>query len=554
MSCEQTFPYKWYYHFSLIPACFILIVLTCYRYYKTNKWSLVLPFKYLSERNSDRMRYVLAFGSFASVISDQLVSKKLLSVDVTLSWVFTPFLTIVLAAELGFMYYPIFSCIYTKYVSLGRGLGFCYVLFHFVQKIATVSMWTCKPTIGQVADLILPKVPELICTFILLLLLIKDFMISLCYSNSTENKHEKHCVLDEENATYVQGIFRNEKKQVYTSFYEKFRWRNNPMFKYSTLLLSMSLIINVFFFQLFVQFSIAIQGLDSLAILSLAITLLGFIVYSAQLLRFIVCHRANMLQMYKGGKYCEKVKHRSPDNIIMSCLSFVGFLVGLTITGAVLYSSLFTLIGTILIPLIEDDKVDFGLLFKKGYAFVVIPLVSYVLQRATTYFVFTEPGENHNNATSSTWIHHLGIYHISLYFFFFGNLLVGLFSCLFTTVLGFIINLSSLGRLDISVFNPEYYLFVDRGHKSYLSFLQIESRFKNPSMRCFCQILLEQRDERFVHTKPILFARLSTRALNRWHLAVMLIRNRSLIKHRRQNGLTHERKTYGSYDEMKTIP
>jgi len=327
------------------------------------------------------------------------------------------------------------------------------------------------------------------------------------------------------------------------------------------LLLSMMLILFIFFFQLIIQSILLIQfQLQALKLQKFPPTLIllltfiygSFVVYIVQVLRFMVCHRENMLKMYKGGMKFNNTSKVSHHYTVIYYLSFVGYLIGFTIIGAAIYAVILIGIGSVFINLIQYGYFTTAVinqLLKTLYSVAVIPLVCLVLQHLTAYFVFTEARGNH---MSSTWIDNLGVYHIFLYFFFFGNLLVGVFTCLFSTLLGILISLSSLGRIDIAVMNPDHYLIFDRGHKAYLSYLKVESTFRNPTMRCFCQILLEQRDEKFVHTNETKFARCSTRALNRWHLAVLLIRNPSLVKYRKQE--KYFMKTTTNYnDEMKAM-
>ena len=163
-----------------------------------------------------------------------------------------------------------------------------------------------------------------------------------------------------------------------------------------------------------------------------------------------------------------------------------------------------------------------------------VSVIIFSLQFLLVKFVFSEKQGNNTNENYNYWIRNLKQYHILVYFTLFGNLIMGFCSSLLTIFLTTMIQLASLGRLDYSVLNTKYFLRVDRGYRSYLAFLKIQSMYSNPSMKCFCQILLESDSNyvgrKFQYNGP----RFSLKARNRWHLAVMLIKNESLRQYRRK--------------------
>lgn len=532
-NCQQTFSNELFYHLSIIPAISIIAVLVCYQYSKTKQWKLVLPFNDLVNVERNRLKIVLAFGTFGNDIANELVSHRMFSPGQSVTWYIQPFMTVLLAMELGLTYYPIFACIDSKYLSFSHGLGSFYILILLVQKVGFLSLWSCPPSLTAIVHVIIPGMPDVMCASVLLMLMINDFFLSIC-DTKFKNYQAYQSVVAKEAPFYVNQIFKTHKEKTYSSWFVKHIWASNPVFKYSTLLISVFLVITIFTLQLLLRLVYTYYFLDletkhrKTLLVALAFTATGVLVYFAQYLRFLVCHRGNMLKMFKEGSKHVFIKKLSRDAAIASYVHFSGFLVAFNVLGVLIFGSLCSIIGISVAQFIIALK-DAGIrntLLRGTFQLFIIPIVYLVIESLLVRRVFTEPNR------LSYWIQNIGIYHIVSYFMFFLNLLLGTVSCLFTSFIGFAINLSSLGRLDICRLDPTHYLSMDSGHQVYLSYLKIESMYKNPVMQCFCQILLEQESEIYMHTKQVNLPRVSMQALNRWHLAVMLIQNPSLCSYR----------------------
>ncbi|KXJ16741.1 Coiled-coil domain-containing protein 180 [Exaiptasia diaphana] len=136
------------------------------------------------------------------------------------------------------------------------------------------------------------------------------------------------------------------------------------------------------------------------------------------------------------------------------------------------------------------------------------------------------------------------LFDIMSYFFFFLNILVGIWSGLSRVAKGAALGLVFLCRLDRTSMMTGYRKW-DRGYMAYIGFLNVLVAFRHPVMLCFCQVLIDERKKLYSGLITSDRPRRSTRALNRWFLAVLLTRNPSLLRYRKRD-VFGSRDTYSS--------
>ena len=89
-----------------------------------------------------------------------------------------------------------------------------------------------------------------------------------------------------------------------------------------------------------------------------------------------------------------------------------------------------------------------------------------------------------------------------------------------------------MGRLDRSSF--AFFKEYDSGYCAYLGYLRLEAVYKNPTMKCFLQLLQDSQQKETPEMETT-SKMVKKRARNRWILAYTLIRNPSLINLRVQH-------------------
>jgi len=152
------------------------------------------------------------------------------------------------------------------------------------------------------------------------------------------------------------------------------------------------------------------------------------------------------------------------------------------------------------------------------------------------------------------------LFSIMSFFFFFYNILLGFISCFKRIIVGMLLGVLFLARIDRTSWMRGFQRW-DGAVVAYLGFINLLVAHSHPVMLMFCQLLInrdkhrgleetlpanqsvkqgspEENGNATVYTRHLRLPRLSQKAVNRWHIAVTLLRNPSLIKYRKQGGVT----------------
>ncbi|XP_020604285.1 stimulated by retinoic acid gene 6 protein-like isoform X2 [Orbicella faveolata] len=140
------------------------------------------------------------------------------------------------------------------------------------------------------------------------------------------------------------------------------------------------------------------------------------------------------------------------------------------------------------------------------------------------------------------------------YFFFFYNILLGLFSCTMRILKGMLLGVIFISRIDRTSLMQGFQTW-DKAFVAYLGFVTVLVAHRHPIMLVFCQLLLDRnkdyqplqerpptrpkpavylRDPSAGYRREPRLPRMSQKAFNRWFLAVTLLRNPSLVNYRCQ--------------------
>ncbi|XP_072167338.1 stimulated by retinoic acid gene 6 protein-like [Diadema setosum] len=254
--------------------------------------------------------------------------------------------------------------------------------------------------------------------------------------------------------------------------------------------------------------------------------------------------------MWKGDRSCFPAKDLSAHSVVIYCLRFSGYSMAYMHWGfLVLLVTLWMLTGT-MIALIRYQAIALFLLQKYwAYFFGIITFI--FIQHLLARCVLLK-----RNANGSLVIDNRRFFHIAMHFFFFLNLLVGLFGCIKRICKCALISVLLLGRVDRCLAPPGFERF-DQGYSAYRAFLELEVSLSHPVVVTFCHLLtqsqtkteydedvergqtesdvgndmrmglqdLETTFDRTTHTK-------ARRVRNRWFVAYTLIRNKALQSQR----------------------
>jgi len=356
-----------------------------------------------------------------------------------------------------------------------------------------------------------------------------------------------------------------------------FIYKPRTDFKFSTQFVSTLVVAAISVFQVFLAFLIAFRTLRERSVLQfcaslnedcrgligvifdsfLAAVVLSALISFLLLLHFMRCHRDHVLQLYRGQRTFYRDVFASPAKLVGRSLRFSGYQIAYTLAGFTVLDFSLCVVCLITAILLKYQPV-FDLF--KDYGIALIPTVSmailiWLFQLFLAHFVFRDREFPKITIT----VDNRRLFSIMSYFFFFYNILLGLFSCLGRIVKGMILGVVFLSRIDRTSLMQGFQTW-DHAFVAYLGFVNLLVAHSHPVMLMFCQLLINRNKDHgleeslpqnqpvkhrspkenggaTVYTRQLRLPRLSQKAVNRWHVAVTLLRNPSLIKYRKQGGV-----------------
>ncbi|CAH3169467.1 unnamed protein product, partial [Pocillopora meandrina] len=191
---------------------------------------------------------------------------------------------------------------------------------------------------------------------------------------------------------------------------------------------------------------------------------------------------------------------------------------------------------------------------------ICLAICLWLYQLFLTYYVFRDRDFPNITITVDNRQYFIRFYSIMSYFFFFYNILLGLFSCIMRILKGMILGVIFISRIDRTSLMQGFQTW-DKAFVAYLGFIHILVAHNHPVMLMFCQLLINSNKDRqygtvgregkedtnsirgvkgldsgfFKHLARVFRPpHMSHQAINRWFLAFTLLRNPSLVKYRRR--------------------
>lgn len=282
------------------------------------------------------------------------------------------------------------------------------------------------------------------------------------------------------------------------------------------------------------------------------------------MLHFMKCHRDNVLQMYRGQRTFFQDVTVSPANLVGQSLLFSGYQIAFVLTGYTVLSfflaiivvsltAIFKYIDFLVSPEMLEVYKNIGQVFAPP---IFLAICLWLYQLFLTYYVFRDRDFPDITIT----VDNRRFYSIMSYFFFFYNILLGLFSCIMRIIKGMILGVIFISRIDRTSLMQGFQTW-DKAFVAYLGFIHILVAHNHPVMLMFCQLLINSNKDRQYgtvereelpglcvqnshsedqssagHPEARVFRppHMSHQAINRWFLAFTLLRNPSLVKYRRR--------------------
>ncbi|XP_065837052.1 stimulated by retinoic acid gene 6 protein-like [Oscarella lobularis] len=530
--------------------------------------SILVPINLLDSKEN-RFVCVAAFGASASSML------SLLNLDfgsVTNVAAIEALLIIAFVVVLAIVYSPIFVCIDAPHKISGYVVGFIYTGGWFVIQLMFFIRCTVLRVSGaKLAVQILVFLPVFSCIFIVdmwfLYMIIKS-MVNACKRNNITLVDDDNEDLDKPYQTaYVEKLLKkvtDEEEPEPKGCMRKIFYEWDKTFKYPTRILATYLIAAIYIFQLTVIFldvtvswSVSFSGwLGTIDVALIRNTALQRIVGGLQkvslawigsfftsclvssfisvvfLLRMMSSYRKDMKTLYKGDKSILPANLPSPTSSVLATFKYSGYQIAYIFWGwfiILLVLLIVCLIVALCVYWIEIDYKSFLVVLYVLLAPCIFSLVLWLFQ-----FLFVKFGLLQDKGKNLA-LTNRRLYHSVGFFFFFYNVMLGIWSCLLRLCYSLGLGILFISRLDLSVL-PQILEMLDPGYKVYVGYLIMDYHHSNPTLVSFAYII--RKAARKLSPQPLASSQdvemkseekekmlSGRRARNRWFVAVTLMRN-----------------------------
>ena len=251
----------------------------------------------------------------------------------------------------------------------------------------------------------------------------------------------------------------------------------------------------------------------------------ALLVSTIQLLVLLASIRRNLLQVYRGND-SEIPRRNAKQNVSYACESihFAGYLIGYVLWGYFLIALFAFIIGFLLDVIISYDmRSIMEAILKMSIPPVLFAMFQSYLSKTLGQYVFLQEG---GEVLS---INHRRILMVYMYFNFFLDALLGFISSIIRVLKSAVGGVLFMCRIDYCSMGRKLEAY-ESGFNAYCGFLHMECAHRHPVLLYFSSLLLR---EHLYGTKE----KRCSKARIRWHLAIFLLKNPTLIYRRKPHSL-----------------
>ncbi|KAL8202865.1 UNVERIFIED_CONTAM: hypothetical protein K2H54_027602 [Gekko kuhli] len=582
-TCKSSIDLQDFLHYSLVPSVAIIIVLSCLE--KTwdgrrpinEQWPLlkrrcgtVIPLDFIGAFHN-RWSLAFAFGATANKVMI-LFSEGSLPVQVP-QWA-RAFVILVSAMEVGLSSYPFFACLSTHFQITGAVLGFLYAGSWFAVIVLNTVQCPHGRVVGEYETIVFYW-PSLLCLVFLLgryiHILVKALWVCLRLGLPSEETsfpgiHQIH---------YVQQVLRKPpKQQPLKSWIQQKVYKWDPYFRFPSRMTCMAgLAIICLYMFVVMEFYVKKRVLHTLNTLEENFEMLvaarntsGVLASAAELLKefidvtedvwfvttfttcltsvsyvfhILACYRKHMKRLWAGEKQFLPLSSYKLSHSVAAIARYSGWQIAYLLWGYLIIHIVSTVFGVIFVY-------SFVLLIKHGQGIEMVKSLGtailtvgimvglMVLQIAMATKFFLQPKILLDDKEKPLALDNRKAFHNFNYFFFFYNVLLGLSACLFRLLCSVVVGAWLIARIDRTIM-PRGYEAADTGFKTWIGMLLMDHYHTNPTLVCFCHVLVAQSRVRHQQRTPSYHCfsndadfRVSKKAKIRWQLLYTLLNNPSL--------------------------
>ncbi|UJR33960.1 hypothetical protein I4U23_021376 [Adineta vaga] len=264
--------------------------------------------------------------------------------------------------------------------------------------------------------------------------------------------------------------------------------------------------------------------------------LTAFVITTIQLLVLLGSIRRNLFQIFRGD--VSEIPKRDKSKFLSYTTGnfhFAGYFIGYVVWGYILIAAFAFLIYMCIAAFIQYGSVKFlETILKKIIPVLLLIFFKQYLNNILARYVFLQ---HYGDILA---INNRRVLMIFLYFNFFLDAFLGLVSSIIRIIKSIIGGFLYMCRLDYSPLGRKLETF-DAGFSAYCGFIQFEAVHRNPIMLvCASYLYGRMKAQQYNSILPTIQIEkqkkkdYSSRAIRKWHLAVLLLRNPSFISLRTQ--------------------
>jgi len=533
----------------------VLFVMQIYGRLKAKKFRGQAPQMFFRDNDRNRVLIAVAFGLASLDIMTMLFNfETIFCKDVShpekLTCKFCE--KVVLSLVHAFINYPLFALISSPYTFVSSIFGVAFVVWNFVKLGVESNVAVCIIGIKKqdIAKIVGP-------TFAFLCILLVAFCYRLykCWKDGVYSLPEREpSVIRKYQVLHLKRLLNlrrpgiNQGRLLNTLM----RMRNmfKPWYKFPGEIIYC---LTVAVFIIYVATNSLIMFYENQNVGAYHISLdgvfyrsciLAIIIYGFLLLHFLYCVQQDTFSIYRGKQKFYEKNDKQYNTTVYRNMVFPGYFIGVMIFGYLIVI-VFAFILSYSYFIIPKGKWHILFLLRFSGSYFGARLVFGCIQRLLVRYVLTD----RETSKVAVNVKHPNAYAVLSFYMLFVNIVFGFFGAIRRTLLSFLTFLLFVGRIDR---NPLMFFVSLDASSWYYGYLRFQNSFKNPVMRCFCQILLEpnathvdqlttQDATRFMcrKSKKEFYVNLveivpvtNNMARKRWYLAYTLIQNRSLIQYR----------------------
>ncbi|XP_052103959.1 receptor for retinol uptake stra6-like isoform X1 [Mytilus californianus] len=595
--CTEVIPHQTLYQFLLIPAVVFTLLLAFAekRVYMclqclSGRPGVVYPMDIMGR--SSRVSYAAAFGATASLCSSVIFEQKY-AVELGGASFVKVFAILLSMLIYGLDFMPLFTAI-TANSSLGFAVGTLYA-WAFTLISFFRNFYCDNLTVSAVFIIIARSLPELLCHLYLSISLPVRFVRSLW-----RKRHHQDLAVDFEDeddifdsikrsyqGLHVVKLFKPPKAEpqqpnglkdkiisIFKGIYHKVVYSRLEDFRYSTRMLSVSVVSFILIYQVYVELLVTIIGLvdifftfmvfvidttdDDLkwvigltfyvvnsVYISLIVSLtISFVVGVIMIVHTLASYRTLLLGLYKGDNgHLTPKEEKSNSTLLIGSMRYAGYQVAYVAWGYFIQFLLLFIVAIVLAVIIILVINGFhGWLvttLHNVWPVLLSSLVVNIIQKLMCTFAFLQ------QRGKVLAIDNRRVFFIVVYFMFFYNIFLGLVSCLLRIIKAMGLGALFLPRLDHSTL-PRKFQWFDPGFDAFCGFMHVENAHTHPVVLTFISLVqaeiiekkraaqnisLEGVENGTMMLKPK--RPINTVARFKWKLAYTLIKNPQLFIQRK---------------------